>query len=81
MRIDVHADREPADAHYPLCPYDTWADQVLPGPNTPATASSAARPASLPLLAALSGQWHAAVNTGHGREDISAARLALGGDQ
>jgi 3-hydroxyisobutyrate dehydrogenase len=33
----------------------------------------------LPLLAALSRQWHAAVNAGHGREDISAARLALGG--
>ena len=30
-----------------------------------------------PLLAALSGQWHAAVTAGHGREDISAARLAL----
>ncbi len=31
-----------------------------------------------PLLAALSRQWHAAVAAGHGREDISAARLALG---
>ena len=31
-----------------------------------------------PLLAALSAQWHAAVAAGHGREDISAARLALG---
>jgi 3-hydroxyisobutyrate dehydrogenase len=31
----------------------------------------------LPLMAALSGQWHAAVNAGHGREDVSAARLAL----
>jgi 3-hydroxyisobutyrate dehydrogenase len=31
----------------------------------------------LPLLAALSGQWHAAVNAGHGRQDVSAARLAL----
>ena len=30
-----------------------------------------------PLLAALSRQWHAAVAAGHGREDISAARLAL----
>ncbi len=29
---------------------------------------------ALPLLAALSGQWHAAV---YGRQDISAARLAL----
>jgi 3-hydroxyisobutyrate dehydrogenase len=35
----------------------------------------------LPLLATLSGQWHAAVNAGHGREDVSAARLALGGHQ
>jgi 3-hydroxyisobutyrate dehydrogenase len=32
---------------------------------------------ALPLLTALSGQWHAAVTAGHGREDISAARLAL----
>jgi 3-hydroxyisobutyrate dehydrogenase len=30
-----------------------------------------------PLLAALSEQWHAAVAAGHGRQDISAARLAL----
>ena len=30
-----------------------------------------------PLLAALSGQWHAAVAAGYGRRDISAARLAL----
>jgi 3-hydroxyisobutyrate dehydrogenase len=29
------------------------------------------------LLAALSAQWHAAVQAGHGREDVSAARLAL----
>jgi len=33
----------------------------------------------LPLLSALSSQWHAAVEAGHGREDVSAARLALGG--
>jgi 3-hydroxyisobutyrate dehydrogenase len=33
----------------------------------------------LPLLAALSRQWHAAVDAGHGREDVSATRLALGG--
>jgi 3-hydroxyisobutyrate dehydrogenase len=33
---------------------------------------------SLPLLAALSRQWHAAVADGHGREDVAAARLALG---
>jgi 3-hydroxyisobutyrate dehydrogenase len=32
-----------------------------------------------PLLAALSRQWHAAVDAGHGREDVSAARLALAG--
>jgi 3-hydroxyisobutyrate dehydrogenase len=32
---------------------------------------------SLPLLAALSRQWRAAVQAGHGREDVSAARLAL----
>ena len=32
---------------------------------------------ALPLLDALSGQWHAAVAAGYGREDISAARLAL----
>jgi 3-hydroxyisobutyrate dehydrogenase len=33
----------------------------------------------LPLLAALSRQWHAAVDAGHGRDDVAAARLALGG--
>jgi len=33
---------------------------------------------ALPLLAALSRQWHAAVDAGHGRQDVSAARLALG---
>ena len=33
----------------------------------------------LPLLAALSRQWRAAVDAGDGREDVSAARLALGG--
>jgi 3-hydroxyisobutyrate dehydrogenase len=32
----------------------------------------------LPLLEALSQQWRAAVQAGHGRDDISAARLALG---
>jgi 3-hydroxyisobutyrate dehydrogenase len=36
---------------------------------------------TLPLLAALSRQWRAAVAAGHGREDVSAARLALGGHQ
>jgi 3-hydroxyisobutyrate dehydrogenase len=44
-------------------------------------AIAAAAGDTLPLLAALSGQWHAAVNAGHGREDVSAARLALGGHQ
>jgi 3-hydroxyisobutyrate dehydrogenase len=42
-------------------------------------AIGAAGGATLPLLAALSSQWHAAVDAGHGRQDISAARLALGG--
>ena len=32
---------------------------------------------TLPVLAALSRQWRAAVDAGHGREDVSAARLAL----
>ena len=40
-------------------------------------AISAAPGEAPPLLAALSGQWHAAVAAGHGRQDISAARLAL----
>ena len=33
--------------------------------------------ATLPLLAALSRQWHSTVDAGHGREDVSAARLGL----
>ena len=41
-------------------------------------AIEAADGATLPLLAALARQWHAAVEAGHGREDVSAARLALG---
>ena len=32
----------------------------------------------LPLLEALSRQWRLAVEAGHGREDVSAARLTLG---
>jgi 3-hydroxyisobutyrate dehydrogenase len=32
----------------------------------------------LPVLAALARQWRAAVDAGHGRDDVSAARLALG---
>ncbi len=43
-------------------------------------AIGAAADDTLPLLAALSRQWHAAVDAGHGREDVSAARLALGHD-
>jgi 3-hydroxyisobutyrate dehydrogenase len=31
----------------------------------------------LPMLKALAGQWRAAVEAGHGREDVSAARIAL----
>jgi 3-hydroxyisobutyrate dehydrogenase len=41
-------------------------------------ALSAADGAALPLLATLSRQWHAAVDAGHGRQDVSAVRLALG---
>jgi 3-hydroxyisobutyrate dehydrogenase len=41
-------------------------------------AITAAGGGQLPLLAALSRQWHAAVDAGHGRQDVSAARLALG---
>jgi 3-hydroxyisobutyrate dehydrogenase len=41
-------------------------------------AIAAAGAGELPLLAALSRQWRAAVDAGHGRDDISAARLALG---
>jgi 3-hydroxyisobutyrate dehydrogenase len=40
-------------------------------------AISAAGGQAPPLLAALSEQWHAAVAAGYGRQDISAARLAL----
>jgi len=40
-------------------------------------AISAAGGEAPPLLAALSTQWHAAVAAGYGRQDISAARLAL----
>jgi 3-hydroxyisobutyrate dehydrogenase len=37
--------------------------------------------AALPLLAALSRQWHGAVDAGHGRDDVSAAYLALAGEK
>ncbi|MBV8349762.1 MAG: NAD(P)-dependent oxidoreductase, partial [Mycolicibacterium sp.] len=40
-------------------------------------AIGAAPGARLPLLAALSRQWRSAVEAGHGREDVSAARLGL----
>jgi 3-hydroxyisobutyrate dehydrogenase len=40
-------------------------------------ALEAAHGDTLPLLSALSRQWHAAVTAGHGRQDVSAARLAL----
>jgi 3-hydroxyisobutyrate dehydrogenase len=40
-------------------------------------ALEAAGDARLPMLTALSQQWRAAVDAGHGREDVSAARLAL----
>jgi 3-hydroxyisobutyrate dehydrogenase len=40
-------------------------------------AIEAAGDQQLPLLAALSRQWQAAVDEGHGRDDVSAARLAL----
>jgi 3-hydroxyisobutyrate dehydrogenase len=42
-------------------------------------ALAAAGDDGLPVLAALSRQWHAAVEAGHGREDVSAAVLALSG--
>jgi 3-hydroxyisobutyrate dehydrogenase len=42
-------------------------------------AIAAAGDDELPVLVALSRQWRAAVDAGHGREDVSAARLALGG--
>jgi 3-hydroxyisobutyrate dehydrogenase len=42
-------------------------------------AIAAAQGDTLPLLAALSRQWRAAVDAGHGREDVSAARRMLSG--
>ena len=41
-------------------------------------ALAAASGDSLPMLTALSHQWQAAVDAGHGREDVSAVRMALG---
>ena len=40
-------------------------------------AIAAAPGATLPLLAALSRQWRSVVDAGHGREDVSVARLGL----
>jgi 3-hydroxyisobutyrate dehydrogenase len=40
-------------------------------------AIASAQGETLPLLVALSRQWRAAVDAGHGRQDISAARLML----
>ena len=40
-------------------------------------AIGAAPGATLPLLAALSRQWRSIVDAGHGREDVSVARLGL----
>ena len=40
-------------------------------------AIAAASGANLPLLTALSRQWRATVDAGHGREDVSAVRLGL----
>jgi 3-hydroxyisobutyrate dehydrogenase len=42
-------------------------------------AIEAAGGVALPLLGAISRQWRTAVESGHGREDVSAALLALGG--
>jgi len=42
-------------------------------------ALQAAGGTSLPMLQALSRQWRLAVEAGYGRDDISAARLALRG--
>jgi 3-hydroxyisobutyrate dehydrogenase len=41
-------------------------------------AIAAAGGTRLPMLEALSRQWHTAVEAGYGRDDVSAARLALG---
>jgi 3-hydroxyisobutyrate dehydrogenase len=41
-------------------------------------ALAAAEGTRLPMLEALSRQWHTAVDAGYGRDDVSAARLALG---
>jgi 3-hydroxyisobutyrate dehydrogenase len=41
-------------------------------------AIAAADGARLPMLEALSRQWRTAVEAGYGRNDVSAARLALG---
>jgi 3-hydroxyisobutyrate dehydrogenase len=56
-----------ADAEFPL----QWALKDVD------LALAAGGGTGLPLLAALSRQWHAVVDAGHGREDVSAARLGL----
>jgi 3-hydroxyisobutyrate dehydrogenase len=68
-----------------LRPDVLFVDAPVSGSKGPAEAGqllilaiAAAGDDELPLLAALSRQWRAAVDAGHGREDISAARLALG---
>ena len=44
-------------------------------------AIAAADGTRLPMLEALSGQWHTAVEDGYGRDDVSVVRLALGGQR
>jgi len=60
-------DRDDFTAEFPL----EWALKDVD------LAIGAAGGQALPLLAALSGQWHTAVAAGHGRQDVSAARLAV----
>jgi hypothetical protein len=56
--------------HVPQFPLE-WALKDL--------AIASAQGDTLPLLDALSRQWRAAVDAGHGREDVSAAHLMLSG--
>ena len=60
-------DRQDYGAEFPL----QWALKDVD------LAITAANGGTLPLLTALSRQWHVAVAAGHGHQDISAARLAL----
>jgi hypothetical protein len=50
-----------------------FVDAPVSGSKGPAETAGEDR---LPLLEALSRQWRAAVEPGHGRDDVSAARLA-----